>query len=381
MTEPIAYGLRKQGPGSLFIDAPIDAWFFNIDGGLADIRHPGPHTLNYTRTYAGTLLITNNAVVTVAKPTLPFTTEGNLYLGDRSGDTSLSNRIGGTASVSMPDIGYNVRQQYFIVGQNGRATLDITDDALLSATLYAGRSSTAAGAIYQSGNSVVTNTTGAANDGGLGTASGAYGYYGLESGFNHTKGYWQVAQAQYSQGILRQTGGSFTMPGGGAPASGAVGDYYGWHRHPHPRRLTASPSCSAARFTTVPPWASAVTATAAPTPAPARSSSPARRTPRSTGPLTSGGATVMPMPETAFPTSCSPATGVSRRTASMPPTIPAGKASASTAAPSSARTPNSKSSTGRLPATTSSSTKAASRWKSRLPSVRLSMSPCALRPG
>ncbi|MDD2461336.1 MAG: hypothetical protein PHT98_09695, partial [Kiritimatiellae bacterium] len=102
MTEPIAYGLRKQGPGSLFIDAPIDAWFFNIDGGLADIRHPGPHTLNYTRTYAGTLLITNNAVVTVAKPTLPFTTEGNLYLGDRSGDTSLSNRIGGTASVSMP---------------------------------------------------------------------------------------------------------------------------------------------------------------------------------------------------------------------------------------------------------------------------------------
>ncbi|MFA7054631.1 MAG: hypothetical protein WC328_16575, partial [Kiritimatiellia bacterium] len=218
MTEPIAYGLRKQGPGSLFIDAPIDAWFFNIDGGLADIRHPGPHTLNYTRTYAGTLLITNNAVVTVAKPTLPFTTEGNLYLGDRSGDTSLSNRIGGTASVLMPDIGYNVRQQYFIVGQSGRATLDITDDALLSATLYAGRSSTAAGAIYQSGNSIVTNTTGAANDGGLGTSASGYGYYGLESGINHTKGYWQVAQAQYSQGIFRQTGGSFIMPGGSAPA-------------------------------------------------------------------------------------------------------------------------------------------------------------------
>ncbi len=46
-------------------------------------------------------------------------------------ENSTSNRIGGTATVVAPDIGYNLRQTYFIVGQNGRATLDITDDALL----------------------------------------------------------------------------------------------------------------------------------------------------------------------------------------------------------------------------------------------------------
>ena len=226
-TEPVEYGLRKQGPGSLFIDAPINAWFFNMDGGLADIRHPGPHTLGYTRTYAGSLVITNDAVVSVVKTTLTFTVDSNLYLGDRAGDTSPSNRIGGTASVSMSDQGYNIRQQYFIVGQNGRATLDITDNARLQGTLYAGRGASAAGAIYQSGNSIVTNTTGAANDGGLGTAANGYGYYGLESGVNHTKGYWQIAQSQNSQGIFRQTGGTFIMPGGSTPANYTVADYYG----------------------------------------------------------------------------------------------------------------------------------------------------------
>jgi len=223
---PVKQALRKQGPGSLFLDAPIDAWFFNIDGGLADVRHPGPHTFGYTRTYSGSIVITNDAAVTVAKPTYSFFSSGNLYLGDRVGETSLSNRIGGTAFVSMPDIGYNKRQQYFIVGQNGRATLDVTDDALLLATLHLGCNSTGAGAIYQSGNSIVTNTTGRKNDAGLGTATGGYGYYGLESGINHTKGYWQIAKAQNSQGILRQTGGSFIMPGGSKPADGIVGDYY-----------------------------------------------------------------------------------------------------------------------------------------------------------
>jgi autotransporter-associated beta strand protein len=224
-------GFGKTGPGDLTILAPISAWVFTPEDGITDFRDSGPHTLGYISTTSGSLLITNDADVTVgvvddnAQSTFASGIK-TVHLGSVAGKDSTSNRIGGTATVVAPDIGYNLRQTYFIVGQNGRATLDITDDALLSATLYAGRGGSSAGAIYQSGNSIVTNTTGAANDGGLGTASGAYGYYGLESGINHTKGYWQVAQAYNSQGIFRQTGGSFTMPGGGVPASGAVGNYY-----------------------------------------------------------------------------------------------------------------------------------------------------------
>ncbi|HQQ91846.1 MAG TPA: autotransporter-associated beta strand repeat-containing protein, partial [Kiritimatiellia bacterium] len=232
LSDPVNKGFGKTGPGDLTILAPVSAWVFAPEDGLTDFRDPGPHTLGYVSTASGSLLITNDIDVTVgvvdAAAQSTFAADlKTIHLGSVAGKESLSNRIGNAATVTAPDIGYNVRQTYFIVGQNGRAALDITDDALLSATLYAGRSSTAAGAIYQSGNSVVTNTTGAYNDGGLGTAANSYGYYGLESGFNHTKGYWQVAQAQYSQGILRQTGGTFTMPGGSTPGNNNVGDYYG----------------------------------------------------------------------------------------------------------------------------------------------------------
>ncbi len=232
LPDPVTKGFGKTGPGDLTILAPISAWVFTPEDGITDFRDSGPHTLGYISTTSGSLLITNDADVTVgvvddnAQSTFASGIK-TVHLGSVAGKDSTSNRIGGTATVVAPDIGYNLRQTYFIVGQNGRATLDITDDALLSATLYAGRGGSSAGAIYQSGNSIVTNTTGAANDGGLGTASGAYGYYGLESGINHTKGYWQVAQAYNSQGIFRQTGGSFIMPGGSVPASGAVGNYYG----------------------------------------------------------------------------------------------------------------------------------------------------------
>jgi len=232
LPDPVTKGFGKTGPGDLTILAPVSAWFFTPEDGITDFRDSGPHTLGYISTTSGSLLITNDADVTVgvvddnAQSTFASGIK-TVHLGSVAGKDSTSNRIGGTATVVAPDIGYNLRQTYFIVGQNGRATLDITDDALFSATLYAGRGGSSAGAIYQSGNSIVTNTTGAANDGGLGTASGAYGYYGLESGFNHTKGYWQVAQAYNSQGIFRQTGGSFIMPGGSVPASGAVGNYYG----------------------------------------------------------------------------------------------------------------------------------------------------------
>jgi len=232
LSDAVNKGFGKTGPGDLTILAPISAWVFTPEDGITDFRDSGPHTLGYISTTSGSLLITNDTDVTVgvvddnAQSTFASGVK-TVHLGSVAGKDSTSNRIGGTATVIAPDIGYGLRQTYFIVGQNGRATLDITDDALLSATLYAGRGGSSAGAIYQSGNSIVTNTTGAANDGGLGTASGAYGYYGLESGINHTKGYWQVAQAYNSQGIFRQTGGSFTAPGGSVPASGVVGDYYG----------------------------------------------------------------------------------------------------------------------------------------------------------
>ena len=195
LSDAVNKGFGKTGPGDLTILAPISAWVFTPEDGITDFRDSGPHTLGYISTTSGSLLITNDADVTVGvvdDAALNIRQASRQSISAVLRVNSTSNRIG-TATVIAPDIGYGLRQTYFIVGQNGRATLDITDDALLSATLYAGRGGSSAGAIYQSGNSIVTNTTGAANDGGLGTASGAYGYYGLESGFNHTKGYWQVA--------------------------------------------------------------------------------------------------------------------------------------------------------------------------------------------
>lgn len=220
ITDAVTKGLQKIGPGNLAFKAPITSTFnFLMDEGLADIQSPGPHSVGYTRTYTGSLVLTNDAVFAVGIP------GQSLYFGDKAGAYSLSNRIAGTASFTVPENGYNKSSGKLIVGQNGHAVLDIAENARMSGPLYVGSTAGSGGAVYQSGDSVVVNTAGAANDGRIGGSG--YGHYWLESGTFTNKGYTQVGYANNSYGIFRQTGGRFVMPSVGTPATGVVGDYYG----------------------------------------------------------------------------------------------------------------------------------------------------------
>ncbi len=220
ITDTVTHGLQKIGSGTLTFKAPITSGFnLLMDEGFADIQSPGPHTVGYTRTYTGSLILTNDAVFAVGIP------NQSLYFADKAGALSPSNRIAGTSSFTVPENGYNKSSGKLVVGQNGHAVLDIAENARVSGPLYVGNSAGSGGAIYQSGDSVVVNTAGAANDGRIGNSG--YGHYWLESGTYTNKGYTQVGYANNSYGIFRQTGGHFVLSAAGTPATGVVGDYYG----------------------------------------------------------------------------------------------------------------------------------------------------------
>jgi autotransporter-associated beta strand protein len=220
--DPVTHGLQKVGPGSLVLTAPITSgWNFMVDDGLADIRSPGPHTVGYTRTYTGSIILTNDAVFALCSTNL------SLLFGDKAGAFSLSNRISGTAALTVPERGYNTGSGKLTVGQNGHAVLDIADSARVEGPLIMGNSTGSGGAVYQSGDSVFLNTAGAANDGAIGTSG--YGHYWLASGSFTNKGYTQVGRNSGAYGIFRQTGGTFVRPGGTTPATGVVSTNYGGH--------------------------------------------------------------------------------------------------------------------------------------------------------
>lgn len=220
ITEEFKSSLSKKGAGDLILKAPVTSGSnFEIDEGAAIFDHDGPHSVGYTRTYSGSLVMTNNSVLTT-------TGNNNIYLGDSTSYASLGNIVGGDATLIVPDKGYSTNSGKLIVGQNGNAVLDIADNARVEAALLMGHNNAASGgAIYQSGNSVFVNTAGASNDGSIGTQG--YAHYWLQDGVYTNKGYTQIGKSVGSYGVFRQTGGKFVMPGGSSPAKEAIGDNYG----------------------------------------------------------------------------------------------------------------------------------------------------------
>ena len=188
--------LDKYGTGTLAIDG--------------DVR-----MISYFRAFAGEVVFTNDATFHLASISRwLILKDGNDW------DTTSANRdvnalVGGNARITGDDCGYNTPGPGVSIGHNaGKGVLDLTGNAAVTNKLYVGYNNAGAnGAVYQSGNSEWYNTGGANNDGRIG--HNGYGYYQLDSGSLHMKGYTQLGSVNNatSVGILRQTGGTILFNG------------------------------------------------------------------------------------------------------------------------------------------------------------------------
>jgi autotransporter-associated beta strand protein len=177
-----------------------------------------------TRQYAGDLILSGggnnllgmilvqngNLYMTNTVTTYIDTTNQSVYLSDNAGNISRT-RLGGKTAMSsiLPGKG-STALPYLVVGQRGTASLYLTDDASVTNRLYIGNYSTAAGAVYQTGNNTVMhNWGGGSTDGRIGMTG--YGYYELNSGTFTNNGWFQIGRDLTGVGILRQTGGAFKM--------------------------------------------------------------------------------------------------------------------------------------------------------------------------
>ena len=197
-----AGNLEKFGPGTLTLDNDITL----LNG--------------HARSYAGALILTNNATFDAGY--------GSLYLG-----ATAANVIGGDAVYTSADLGYNIPggPAILVATPSAKAVLDVTGSAQIQANIFIGGTNTtdtaAVGAVYQSGDSEWLCTGGAANNARIGIYG--YGYYQLDGGQLTAKGYLDFGRMTGSSiGILRQTDGAFLCNGGLAtPGNGNPGPAYG----------------------------------------------------------------------------------------------------------------------------------------------------------
>ncbi|MCL1920432.1 MAG: autotransporter-associated beta strand repeat-containing protein, partial [Kiritimatiellaeota bacterium] len=179
----------------------------------AGIRKLGPNTLTLTD------LGPNLGPIGVYGGTLDLSA-ANSYIDDNTiligesapaADPPATLILGAGARLTTLDRGYQGSPQpMVIVGNTGRGTLHVSDDAFINGRVILGNSAAAAGAVYQTGGTV-HNTGGEGNDGHIGNQG--YGYYLLAGGLYDNKGYSQVARNSSSVGILHQTGGTFNYVG------------------------------------------------------------------------------------------------------------------------------------------------------------------------
>jgi len=198
-------GITKLGTNTLMLSGLSQYGTGNtrVNNGELVINGAGDHRLGAMYTAAATA----NLTITSAVPMCVNVTNKNWYLADTAGKFSAV-RIGGKAALTsvLPPATVTTLP-YFYVGKNGVCVLRLEDDASVTNRLIVGNDLTAAGAVYQSGNSVMHNWGGQATDGRIGVLG--YGYYELNSGTFTNNGYFQVGVGLASVGILRQTGGAF----------------------------------------------------------------------------------------------------------------------------------------------------------------------------
>ena len=176
----------------------------------------GPNTLTPTnvgpdigplRVYGGTLDISN------VQSAMGTEVTNAVVIGQSTSaaDPLATLVVGGNASITTVDRGYNVAGQPIIyVGDQGRGVMYVSDDAFINGRLYVGNGANAAGAVYQTGGTV-HNTGGANNDGRIGMTG--YGYYLLADGVFTNNGYSQLGCDSSAIGIIHQTGGAFYYSG------------------------------------------------------------------------------------------------------------------------------------------------------------------------
>lgn len=198
---PRMMGINKLGDGTLTLSGSnTSTGQVTVTRGVLDIAGPSSHFL-------GTLTIGNASMfVTNAAGAYVYTTNNTTYVGFGATDfgqlTVASNAVMGSA---LP--AYNTGNwQTLVVGQSGRGVLRLTDNAVITNKVYIGNNAGSAGAIYQSGSSLMHNWAGGGNDGKIGNSG--YGYYELSSGTLTNNGYNQLGANLSGVGILSQYGGA-----------------------------------------------------------------------------------------------------------------------------------------------------------------------------
>ncbi len=216
-------GLNKLGDGTLTLAGNnTTTGQVLVSRGVLDIAGPSSH-------FIGQLTIGNAAVfMTNAAPVCVYLTNNTTYVGNNSSDLG-SLTVAGNAALGSALPGYNTGGwQTLVVGQSGKGVLTLKDNALVTNKLFIGNNGGSAGAVYQSGNSVMHNWGGAGNDSRMG--ANGYGYYELSGGTLTNNGYTQVGWGPAGVGILVQTGGKLlqgTVYGGNLSISrGGTGVVY-----------------------------------------------------------------------------------------------------------------------------------------------------------
>jgi autotransporter-associated beta strand protein len=165
---------------------------------------------------AGTLLLTNDNI---------WLNNSAANIGQNIGDVGTV-ILGGNAIWATTNMPSGTGGQILAVGNAGRGTLIIQDNANITNRLYVGNAVGSAGAVYQrSGTSVWWNGT--ADDGRIGMTG--YGYYEMAGGTLTFEGYTQIGRDYTGVGVMSQLGGSVLQTnilGGNLSISrGGVGVY------------------------------------------------------------------------------------------------------------------------------------------------------------
>ena len=135
------------------------------------------------------------------------TTNVENYIGLNSGDNAQVTLSGNTTWTSVLPI-VNTWAPALYIGTSGKGVLTIKDNASMTQRFNLGQNYGSAGAVHQSGGTVI-NWGGCSTDGRIGQSG--YGYYELSGGSLSFKGYTQVGCAPTGVGILEVCGGSFTQ--------------------------------------------------------------------------------------------------------------------------------------------------------------------------
>ena len=175
---PALMGLTKLGTGSLTLDTA------------------GQSLVGQIKALGGELNMTGISVN-------PSNTEG--FIAQSNGENARLTLAGNTVWSSIPPDRY---QAPLYIGNSGRGVLVVKDNVAFTNRFNVGQNGDGAGAVYQSGGSVV-NWGGGGTDGRIG--QNGYGYYELGGGALTFKGWSQLGVAPASVGILKVSGGTFTQ--------------------------------------------------------------------------------------------------------------------------------------------------------------------------